>query len=261
LILTADFHTHTKYSDGEPELIENAMRAKELGLKAIGATDHGFSHIIFGMRRKKTEKFVRECREAEEKTGVRMLIGMESNIRGRSGLCDLSDGDFNDYELYLCGVHVAVWYETFHDFFHLGCGNVVRSRLHMKPSKTIIRETTQACIAAVERNPIDILTHLNYLSFTDPVEVAKCCRDRGTYLEISGKKNHLTDDELAAVAETGVRFVVNSDAHTPDRIGDVKLAIEQLERVGIPLDRVDNIDGRYPSFRLEAYRREKGYIS
>lgn len=70
------------------------------------------------------------------------------------------------------------------------------------------------------------------------------------------KKQHLTDEELAAVADTGVRFVVNSDAHAIGRIGDTKLAEEQIARVGIPLDRIDNIDGRLPSFRLAAWKRE-----
>ena len=53
-----------------------------------------------------------------------------------------------------------------------------------------------------------------------------------------------------------MRFVVNSDAHAIGRIGDTKFAEEQIARVGIPLDRIDNIDGRLPSFRLAAWKRE-----
>lgn len=52
MILTADYHTHTPYSHGKGTVEENAARAKELGLKQIGITDHGFSHIAFGLRRK-----------------------------------------------------------------------------------------------------------------------------------------------------------------------------------------------------------------
>ena len=86
------------------------------------------------------------------------------------------------------------------------------------------------------------------------MEVAKCCRDYGTYLELSSKKEHLSDEELAKVADTGVRFVINSDAHSIDRIGEVTLAEEQIARVGIPHERIDNIDGKLPSFRLAAWR-------
>lgn len=100
-------------------------------------------------------------------------------------------------------------------------------------------------------------TGLNYMCYADAVEVAKCCRDYGTYLEISSKKQHLTDEELAAVAATGVRFVINSDAHAIGRIGDTKLAEEQINRVGLDLQQIDNIDGRLPSFRFAEFKRHQ----
>ena len=126
----------------------------------------------------------------------------------------------------------------------------------MKPSKSLVRFTTKAYINSIERNPVDILAHLNYCCFADPVEVAKCCRDCGTYIEISSKKQHLSDEELAKVADTGLRFVIDSDAHSQDRIGDLKLAMRQVERVGIPLDRIDNLNGRLPVFRLRQWKQE-----
>lgn len=51
-----------------------------------------------------------------------------------------------------------------------------------------------------------------------------------------------------------MRFLVNSDAHSVDRIGDTALVDEQLERVKIPRDRIDNIDGRLPNFRFREYK-------
>ena len=72
----------------------------------------------------------------------------------------------------------------------------------------------------------------------------------------TSKKPHLSDEDLAKVAETGVRFVINSDAHSADRIGDLKLAMEQVERVGIPLDRIDNLNGKLPKFRLQQWKIE-----
>lgn len=253
--LTADYHTHTKFSDGKNTLLENAMRAKEMGLTAIGATEHGFSHRALGIRRKEMPQFIRECREAEERSGVRVLVGIESNIRGRSGLCDLTPEDFSVFDLYLIGIHVYVHYETLYDGFQFAFSSFVKKGLHIRPSRQLVKDTTQAYLNAVMKNPVDVVTHLNYQCFADAVEVAKCCRDYGTYLEISAKKPHLSDEELAAVADTGVRFVINSDAHSIDRIGDYHLAEEQILRVGIPLDRIDNIDGRTPQFRLAEYKK------
>ena len=58
MILTADYHTHTKYSDGKYTVLENVARAKELGLQEIGITEHGFSHLFFGIHRKEMKKFI-----------------------------------------------------------------------------------------------------------------------------------------------------------------------------------------------------------
>lgn len=54
MILTGDYHTHTPYSHGKNTVLENAEAAKKLGLKAVGITDHGFNHIIFGLRDRKS---------------------------------------------------------------------------------------------------------------------------------------------------------------------------------------------------------------
>ena len=81
MILTADYHTHTPYSHGKGTVEENAARAKELGLKQIGITDHGFSHLAFGLKRKKVPDLIADCKRASEKLGIDVLVGMESNIR------------------------------------------------------------------------------------------------------------------------------------------------------------------------------------
>lgn len=251
--LTADYHTHTKYSDGRASVLQNALRAKELGLEEIAITEHGFSHIILGLKRKKLDKYLKDIEDARAKTGMNILVGIEGNILGQEGTSDLKEDDFQKFDLYLAGIHIFVHYESGHDSRN-GWKGFFKYNLHTKPSQTLIREQTLGFIHAVERNPIDVLTHVNYQCFCDSVEVAKCCADYGTYIEISGKKPHFTDEELAKVAETGVRFIVNSDAHSPKRIGDIKIAMEQIERVGVPLDRIDNLDGRLPKFRLKDYK-------
>ena len=80
--ITFDLHTHTVYSHGKGTVEENAVSAKEKGLYGIGITDHGFSHPAFGMRRKKLDQMRADCIAAEEKTGEKILLGIESNLRG-----------------------------------------------------------------------------------------------------------------------------------------------------------------------------------
>ncbi len=253
--LTADYHTHTVYSDGKSTLSENLRRAKALGLAEIGCTEHGFSHLFRGLKRRELPQYIRELRAAERETGIRALLGLESNILTESGRCDLTERDYANFELFVVGIHVLVNFPKMHDS-RLGLGSWLRTQLHARPSRSLVRETTRAYINAVKTHPVDVISHLNYCCFADAVEVAKCCRDYGTYLEISSKKEHLSDEELAKVADTGVRFVINSDAHSTDRIGDCALAEQQIARVGIPLGRIDNIDGKLPSFRLARWREE-----
>ena len=252
--LTADYHTHTPYSHGKNTVAENAARAKELGLSAVAITDHGFSHVMFGVKHKAVPKMIEECRAAEKETGIRVLAGMECNIRGVSGLTCFREEDLPKFDIFLAGIHVMASYETWPDY-RLGWQSWWLTLFHGKPSERLVRDTTKAYINTIKRNPVDIITHLNFQCFADAVEVAKCCRDYGTYLEISSKKEHLSDEELDKVVQTGVRFVINSDAHSVDRIGDTFLAEEQIKRVGVPLDRIDNIDGRLPTFRFEEFKK------
>ena len=258
LLLTGDYHTHTPYSHGKNTVAENAARAKQLGLQEIGITDHGFSHIAFGLRRHKTDAYRKECEAAEKAYGVKVLVGMESNIQGEDGATDLTDRDYDFFDVFLCGKHTFIRYATWKDAFYYGFGNYKTDKLRLFNLDKLIVRNTQAYINAIKKNPVDILTHLNYLCPSNALEVAKCAADYGTYLELNAKKEHLTDDELAEIAaKTQVRFVIGSDAHSANRVGEIERVKGQLARIDFPLDRIDNIDGRTPSFRLAAYKKEK----
>ncbi len=252
--LTADYHTHTIFSDGKNTALENALAAEQAGLETIAVTEHGYSHHFRGLKRRETEAWLAMIEDARAGSKIEVLRGMESNIRGISGLCDFTEKDFENFDVYLAGIHIVIRYENFRDR-KLGWGGWMRRSLHLKPSERFVRDTTRAYLNAIEKNPLDIITHLNFQCFADVKEVAKCCRDYGTYLEISSKKQHFTDEELAEAAATGVRFVINSDAHSADRVGDAALAAEQIARVGIPLGQIDNIEGRKPTFRFAEFKK------
>ena len=256
MILTADYHTHTPYSHGDNTIDENAARAKELGLKQVGITDHGYTHISLGIRRKQTTSYIAECKVASEKYGIDVLVGIEANICGLSGKSDLTEKDYENFDLYLCGNHIWIKHETPADFFLYCSSNIFWEKVAKRTPKWLLKRNTQSYINVIKRNPIDAITHLNYICPSDPLEVAKCAADYGTYIELNSKKMHLTDEQLAEiVAKTSVRFIVNSDAHSASRVGDTKLAEAQIERISLPLDRIDNIDGRFPNFRFAEFKK------
>lgn len=256
MLLTADYHTHTPYSHGKNTVLENATAAKAKGLKELGITDHGFNHILFGLKRKKLSDLRTEVIEAEKLTGVKVLMGMESNITSADGATDMKKEDFQFFDIYLCGIHEVLKFKRVSDFYNIFVKNYSAYKFAKKPSNRVVANTTKIYIEAIKNNPIDILTHINYKCFCDLEQVAKCCADYGTYIELNTKKRHISAEELNLMASTGVRFVINSDAHSADRVGDTKIAEEILADAEVPLDRIDNIDGRLPKFRFAEYKEK-----
>lgn len=257
MILTADYHTHTPYSHGKNTVLENANAAKKLNLKEMAITDHGFNHLLFGLKRKKLGDLRAEITEAERLTGVKVLMGMESNLISLDGSSDMRESDLANFDIYLCGIHEVLRYKKFSDFYNIMLCNYTAYKLGRKPSQKVIDNTTRAYINCIKNNPVDILTHINYKCCCDLKEVAKACADYGTYIEINTKKRHVSPEEVDLMASTGVRFVIDSDAHSADRVGDTKIAEELLRSCALPLDRIDNIDGRLPRFRFAEYKKKR----
>ncbi|MDE7182662.1 MAG: PHP domain-containing protein [Clostridia bacterium] len=254
MILSSDYHTHTPYSHGKNTVLENALAAKAKGLKEIGITDHGFNHLLFGLKRKNLTALRSEIYEAEKLTGVRVLMGMESNLTSLDGETDMKIEDLKYFDIYICGIHEVLRYKSLSDMYKIFVKNYSAYKFGKKPSDKVVANTTKAYINAIKKNPIDIISHINYKCYCNLEEVAKCCADYGTYIEINTKKRHVSAEELNLMASTGVRFVIDSDAHSADRVGDTKIAEELLAEASIPLEQIDNIDGRLPKFRLAEYK-------
>ena len=257
MILSSDYHTHTVYSHGKGQIIDNALVAKEKGLKEIGISDHGFSHPAFGLTKRKLPKMRVECDLATKQTGVNVLLGIESNIIGTDGTVDLKPKTYDYFDIFLAGIHKFVMYK-FGTAFSLFIPNFFSSTFNKKKiSKSLIKNNTKTFINVIKNNPVDVITHVNFCCFADAVEVAKAAADYGTYIELNAKKTHLTDEELFNVAKTGVNFVISSDAHTPDRVGEISLVEKLLQRVSVPESQIANINGKLPKMRFKSFK-EKG---
>ena len=254
MILTADYHTHTPYSHGKNTVLENVTAAKKLGLKQIGITDHGFNHFLFGLKRGNLVDLRGEIDEAEKLTGLKVFMGMESNLISVDGDTDMKEKDLEFFDLFLLGIHEVLKYKSFSDMYNIMLKNYFAYSLGRKPAQSVIDSTTKAYINAVKKNPVDILTHINYKCCCNLKEVAQCCADYGTYIEINTKKRHVSAEELNIMAETGVKFLIDSDAHSADRVGDTEIAEQLIRESGISTENIDNIDGRLPDFRFTEYK-------
>ena len=254
MILSSDYHTHTVYSHGKGQIIDNAIKAKEKGLAEVGITDHGFSHPAFGLRKRKLPSMKNEIKKATESTGVKVLLGIESNIIGTDGTVDLKEKYYDDFDIFLAGFHKFVLFKP-STAFSMFVPDMFHSYIMKKNlPKSLIDLNTKTFINVIKKNPVDVITHLNFFCFADVKEVAKVASDYGTYIELNSKKVHFTDDELYELSKTDANFIIDSDAHSPSRVGEISLVEETLKRVNFPLNKIHNIDGRLPKMRFKAFK-------
>ncbi len=254
--LNCDFHTHTVFSHGKGSILDNALVAKERGLTKIAVTDHGYGHTVYGISHKKVPYMRELCAQATAQTGVEVLLGVESNVLGISGKTDMKVSDMEFMDIYLAGIHKMITYDKLKEWFLLFGSNFMAKAFN-KPSDSLRKRNTKVYINAIESNPIDILAHPGFCAFINAYDVAKCCEENGTYFEIDARKKHLEDSEWEQVLKTNVKFVIDSDAHTPLNVGSLGEVEDLIKRVGIPLDRIYNIDGKVPNdFRFSEYKRK-----
>ncbi len=248
MILYGDYHTHTKYSrhnHGKGSVLENASVALNKGLKQIAISDHGFNHKLYGVRRREIPQVKDDILNAREVTGVDILLGVEANLISQKGDIDIKESDFEFLDLLLMGHHRMVKTESYDDQLKLICANMLGSPY--RPSKERLNRNTTAFLRAIDKYPIDIITHLNYGCPTDTIAVARLAKEKGIFIELNGKRINFTDQELLIMAEGGVKFIVNSDAHSPDRVGECNNALNLIFRLGLPLSQIVNID-KLPKF-------------
>jgi len=178
---------------------------------------------------------------------INILLGLETNINSFAGNIDLKPGDSELLDVTVAAYHKFVMPANVFDIFRFFLPNFWAG-IRKKSSAKLIARNTDAYIKAIEKHDIDIISHPNFGIKIDILEVAKACAHFGTMLELSGRKIRMTDNEIETAAGMGVSFIMNSDAHRLEDIGNVTAAVETAERIGIPHERIANWD-KLPVFR------------
>ncbi len=212
--LRGDLHVHSSWSDGRASVLEMARAAKALGYEYIAISDHSPSiGIAGGIAAEKLDQKIEAVAAANESLeGFTVLMGTEVDIRADGEL------DYPDDLLARCDVVVA--------------------SVHMGQQQTE-RAITGRLISAIENENVDIIGHPTgrIINQREPYEldfqaVLEAAARTGTALEINAYPGRLdlNDIKARAAKEMGVRMSINSDAHDPQQLLNMKYGVNVARR-------------------------------
>ncbi len=197
-MLQVDFHVHTFFSHcGIHTHLEMLTRAKELGMQAIAITDHGPE-----LQARNTGPFWDRLNVPLE--GIRLLKGMECNLKNDRGDIDLRTEYLQYMDVVLLGIHP-------------------NTKKGLQKS-----EYTDMLISAIRKNPaIDIITHPNDASYLVEFErLAETAASYGVAIELNNSKtllkrigDDITRELIRACKHVGCKMAICSDAHALEELG------------------------------------------
>jgi DNA polymerase (family 10) len=228
--LKGDLHTHTDLTDGVASLEDMVAAAVRRGYEYYAITDHAPNLV---MQRMTDEKMLAQRdRVRALDAGLELLHGTELNI-GPDGSVDW-DADF------LAGFDLCV--ASVHSHFDQPRAEMTRRFVAAceNPRVNVIGHPTTRRIG--RRPPVDV----------DFGELFRVCARTGTALEInaSPQRLDLPSDHIRAARDAGVRFAIDSDAHSVADLGNMPYGVGTAQRGWLTPDDVINT---WPLDKLRAF--------
>jgi DNA polymerase (family X) len=235
--LRGDLHTHTDLTDGVASLEVMAEAARRRGYEYYAVTDHAPDLI---MQRMTDEKMLAQRERvralaAQFTGGLELLHGTELNI-GPDGSVDWDTDFLAGFDICVASVHS-----------------------HFEQSRA---EMTRRFVVACENPHVNVIGHptTRRIGKRPPVEVDfgelfRACARTGTALEInaSPQRLDLPSDHIRAARDAGVRFAIDSDAHSVSDLGNMPYGTGTAQRGWLTPDDVINT---WPLDRLRAFLRK-----
>ncbi len=237
-----DYHIHTVFSDGRSNILEIAKAAKKRGLKEIAITDHGPRNIGTGV--KNSEIYLNIKKEAkkinEEFVDFKIMVGAEANVISCNGNIDIPKDIYDNLDLLLIGLHPYALSNNINDIWNLNLLNFIFNYTGKFKTK-VIEINTIALINALKKHKPFAVTHPGLKMPVDIKEVAEACVQNNVYFEINSGHNYQTIEDVKTADMQGIKFIVNSDSHFKDTVGDLDLGLNILEQAGISSEKIVNI--------------------
>ncbi|HLM09915.1 MAG TPA: DNA polymerase/3'-5' exonuclease PolX, partial [Thermoleophilaceae bacterium] len=232
--IRGDLHMHTTLSDGHASVEEMAAAARELGYGYIAITDHSASHG-FGddVQPDALLRRLEEIRSLPD-LGIAVLAGTETNVLP-DGSLDYADDVLESLDWVIASLHTS---------FRLSeeeqTARMLRAMEH--PLVDAIGHPTGRLIERREAYALDL----------DRV-IAKAV-ETGTFLEINANpdRRDLNDVYARAAAEAGVTLLIDSDAHWPHTLKNMRYGVATARRAWLT---AANVGNTRPWVELDAMRK------
>jgi DNA polymerase (family X) len=220
--IRGDLHMHTTLSDGHASVEEMAGAARELGYEYIAITDHSASHG-FGddVQPDALLRRLEEIRSLPD-LGITVLAGTETNVLP-DGSLDYADDVLEQLDWVIASLHTS---------FRLSEKN-----------------QTARMLSAMNHPLVDTIGHPTgrLLERREPYaldldRVIAGAVETGTFLEINANpdRRDLNDVYARAAAEAGVTLLIDSDAHWPETLRNMRYGVATARRAWLTRDNVGN---------------------
>ncbi|MEM6394053.1 MAG: DNA polymerase/3'-5' exonuclease PolX [Planctomycetota bacterium] len=233
--IQAELHTHTTASDGTWSIEDNALAAAARGFHTVAITDHSKGQVqANGLSNKRLENHIVAVREvaAKLKGKIRVLAGSEVDILA-DGKLDYPDSLLAELDIVVASPHAA---------------------LSQDPKKATTR-----LLKAIENPYVTILGHptgrliLRREGLSPDIpELCQACAERGIAMEINA--NHyrldLRDTHARTALDCGCKLAINTDAHGPADLDQLRYGVLTARRSGASADDVVNT---YSQEKLKAW--------
>jgi DNA polymerase (family 10) len=234
--IRGDLHTHTNLTDGLSTLDEMVTAAAARGYAYYAITDHAPNLYMQQMTDEKMLAQRRYVRALDARQGtMRLLHGTELNI-DPDGAVDWPPEFLDGFDLCVASVH---------SHFNQGRDELTRRivRACENPYVNIIGHPTTRIIG--KRPGIDV----------DLEAVFAACARTGTALEINAYPDRLDlrDEHILWARRHGVKFAINSDAHSTVHLGFLRYGVGTAQRGWLTKDDVINT---WPLQRLRRFLRK-----
>ncbi|WP_026410911.1 DNA polymerase/3'-5' exonuclease PolX [Actinomadura oligospora] len=236
--LRGDLHTHTDLTDGVASLEEMVKAAAARGLEYYAVTDHAPDLVMQRMTDEKMLAQRERVRELQKQyPDLVILHGTELNI-GPDGSVDW-DADFLEgFDVCVASVHS-----------------------HFTQSR---EEVTRRLITACENPHVHVIGHPTARSLgrrapvdADWDEVFRAAARTGTAMEVNSFPDRLDlpADLARRALRLGVRFAIDTDAHSVADMRNIRFSVGTAQRAWITPDDVINT---WPLPRLREFLAKKG---